>query len=213
MLTIDAVYIINLARRPDRMDAFYKQSGQALMGWKIPTERVEAVDGMTETPPAWWPASRGAYGCYHSHMNTLLMAYNQKKGNILILEDDAEFCPDFNSLFKVFASEVPDNWGLVYLGGEHKGPHTAQLSESIEAPVKVSVPSNVRCTHAYCVHKDQIPYLYQHLQLNCTAEVDEVLWDWADAGFVNIYCPDPWLVKQSGSSSDIPKVQKQSSVV
>jgi hypothetical protein len=102
-------YVINLARRPDRL-AYQKKQAEDL---GLDLVRIEAVDGKNwdgwgfkkqgRSLEAKW---RGAAGCYFSHREALAYAIYLGVFPCMILEDDCVL------------SEVPmAEPGMVYLGG------------------------------------------------------------------------------------------------
>src|SRR5690606_11460541 len=62
-------FVINLDRRPDRMEAFTR--GLPADWPFVPVERVSAVDGATQRAPAGWRSGRGAYGLYLTYRDIL----------------------------------------------------------------------------------------------------------------------------------------------
>lgn len=102
-------YVINLARRPDRL-AYQKKQAEDL---GLDLVRIEAMDGKDwhgwgfkkqgRSLEAKW---RGAAGCYFSHRDAIFTAIHLDVFPCMILEDDCVL------------SEVPvAEPGMVYLGG------------------------------------------------------------------------------------------------
>ena len=142
----DAVYLINLDRRVDRLANARGQLER--IGLWSHTERVPAIDlgqpGTTldtvlskvaehgcaltalatkrlQLPPEsklfGMDLTPGAVGCALSHRAVWQKIVNRKDRVALILEDDVEFSPKMRSTFMDRWSRVPSDWGLVYLGG------------------------------------------------------------------------------------------------
>jgi hypothetical protein len=196
----DATFCINLDRRPDRWAEFLRDLPQA-WPWP-PPERLAAHDGAGGSPP-WWPAGPAAWGCYQSHMNVLRQAAGRRCRAVLVLEDDVMFCENFLNLARCWLSQVPEDWQVLYLGGEHTLGPVPLLTEMPDGCPSVLEPSGVRRTHAYVVRGTTLPYLSSYLAQNTWDEVDVVLNDFIQAGGVSSYCPGPWLVGQRGGVSDL----------
>lgn len=75
---IEAVFYINLARRPDRRT----QIEEMLAQYGIPAERFEAIDASP---------SPGIIGCTQSHRDILALSAKRGYHTVLILEDDFIF--------------------------------------------------------------------------------------------------------------------------
>lgn len=198
--TVDAVFVVSLARRPDRLEAFHKRIPA---DWPLPPPVViDAIDGSVDSPPAWWRATRGAWGCYRSHREILACSHDEGLERILVLEDDATFVPDFAA--RVATLDVPADAAQVYLGGQHLGPPT-------KGPPGWLVGTNVNRTHAYAVWgRDAMAILLEHL------EPDPVRWTSRHHvdhhygilhrdGRIRAYTAQPWLCGQVGGTSDVGK--------
>lgn len=197
----DAVYCINLDRRPDRWERFQSQMPA---DWPFrPIQRVAAMDGRRVPPPAWWSQGGGAWGCYRSHVQIIEQALNTGLRSLLILEDDALFDPQFTEKAVRFVQELPPDWGMVYLGGQH-------LFVDQHPPLRISPlvyrPYNVNRTHAYALRGPMIQRVYHHLmQQNWEPKdhIDHHLGRFHQTQKSAIYCPANWLVGQMEGDSNI----------
>jgi len=192
----DKIICINLDRRGDRWQSFIGSLRcQLLRG----AQRFNAIDGLKCKPPTWWIAGPGAWGCYRSHLMILEHCLNQKAKSVLIFEDDSVFVFDFQRKFKKFANELPHNWSMLYLGGEHlEKPHKI-TDEVYEA-------KNINRMHAYALRGEMIQTLYNHLcsvQWQRNVPIDHYVAQLHAEQGKGIYCPRRWLVGQSGGESDI----------
>lgn len=178
----DAVYVINLDRRTDRMerlDAQLKQLG-------IEYERFSAIDGKAQGID---PANAGRM----SHQK-LIAQLNKTKA--LILEDDALFVDNFQERFDRVMSSLPKDWDVFYLG--------VLLQNNIGKllPVNKHWHRQVMSVgmHAYCVNPNKTDYFAQELD-----KYD----GWVDvcfrllAGKTKAYVAQPNLVTQFPSFSDL----------
>ncbi len=197
----DAVYCVNLDRRKDRWRSFKKGLPS---DWPFRAiKRVSAIDGKMIPTPDWWSQGGGAWGCYRTHLNLIENALNTGKNSILLMEDDATFCKDFTQKASAFLEALPDDWGLVYLGGQHLFVHK-------NPPLKINDlvyrPYNVNRTHAFAIRGKMLKKIYRHLLRQ----------DWQKGNHIDhhlgrlhqqrkdpIYTPAEWLVGQAEGKSNI----------
>lgn len=111
---IEAVFYINLARRPDRRT----QMEEMLTQYGISAERFEAIDASPEP---------GIIGCTQSHRDVLALAAKRGYRTVLILEDDfiitvppSQFHAYLQSVFK---SNIPFD---VFMLSYHIEPGASQ---------------------------------------------------------------------------------------
>ncbi len=199
--TFDAAFCINLARRPDRWERFTKQIPA---DWPfVEIQRFDAVDGRQVPTPAWWRAGAGAWGCARSHVTLIERALNSGWKSLLIFEDDAVFCEGFTGRVTEFLKELPNSWGMIYLGGQH-------LAIDRHPPQKVSDgvyrPYNVNRTHAYALQRPTMEKVYQHLMRNDwqrNHHIDHHFGLLHQTRQAPVYCPATWLVGQDEGQSNI----------
>ncbi len=201
----DRVYCINLDRRPDRWQRFLDGVPSDWPFAKV--ERVAAIDGNQVPAPDWWRPTAGAWGCYRTHHRLIEQALNEGLESILILEDDALFGSKFAGDVKRFLGRVPDDWGMLYFGGQHlKADRVPPRSINEE----VCVPHNVNRTHAYALRGSTMEAVYRHLSSDRWQQghhVDHHLGRFLerhDERFP-VYCPRHWLVGQAGGESNITR--------
>jgi hypothetical protein len=200
-LDFDEVHCINLDRRPDRWERF---CGQIPTDWPFAKiQRFPAIDGRQVSPPSWWKAGAGAWGCYRSHLTLIEQAINRGARSVLLFEDDAIFDRDFTSKCLTFLKSLPDDWGMIYLGGQH-------LKVKDVAPVRINDqvfrPFNVNRTHAYALRGRTLIDVYQHLcrtDWHRNHHIDHHLGLFHQAGQYPVYCPVEWLVGQAAGQSNI----------
>ncbi len=155
------VYCVSLlSKRPERRERLDRHLVEAGWPFAMP-EYYSAIHGETVGHPEWWRVGNGAWGCYRSHLNILERCLNEGIESVLILEDDAVLHHDFPKRVEQFLTKVPDDWGMLYLGGQH-------LHENITPPRSINdevmIPFNVNRTHAYAVRGEEyLKRLYHHL--------------------------------------------------
>ena len=205
----DRVYVINCAHRPDRLEEVKKHLNETGM---VDTEKViyyPAIIGDWTTCPADWRSGRGAWGCLRSHqriMEDVIHARDEnevpKLMNVLVLEDDVIFKEDSLEKLNEFMEDVPDDWGQIYLGGQHRRDPTPTDSPN------VIVGNSINRTHAYAVNQPNYTKFYRHISYardyrGTDHHIDHQLEkahrrkDW------KVYCPKEWVVGQRGGRSNI----------
>ena len=133
----DHVYLINLKRRPDRLANFMQYYNASDMV-HVPYTKFEAIDGgeldieriplsdlaraelkeieTTGFRSKHYQLTKGAIGCYLSHVK-IWEDVLQKGHNItLILEDDAKIPKDMLWNLNISIVNVPVDWDVVLLG-------------------------------------------------------------------------------------------------
>ena len=114
----DKIFCVNLDRRPDK----WALSELEFKKYGIDVERFSAVDGNTLTqPPGGCKINAAEMGCSLSHIAILKRMISEGWQRILIVEDDVEFAENVNTLFPEYVKQVPPNWDMLYLGGNHIG--------------------------------------------------------------------------------------------
>jgi hypothetical protein len=195
----DAVVVISLARRPDRLEAFW---GRLPARWPLPRpELLKAVDGREQPPPAGWRATAGAWGCAWSHYVALSLAIEGGIERLLVLEDDVTFVPDFADRLEALA--IPEDAGQLYLGGQHLAkpqalPDRADLVRGV----------NVNRTHAYAVIgraalETLRGWILPSTEWRCRHHVDHRMGVLHRERRVGVYAVRPWLCGQASGMSDV----------
>lgn len=135
----DNVIVINLDRRPDRM----QKVDQQLQDLGITYERQSAVDGK----------ELGIHPIKATCMSHI-EAIKKYDGLTLILEDDALFCSDFNQRFADHIESLPENWDIMFLGGIFK-------MNSKDIWNKNAFLSGLQ---AYCVNPAKVDYIIEKMK-------------------------------------------------
>ena len=178
----DAVVVINLDRRTDRMEKLVPQ----LEELGIEYERFSAVDGKELGID---PIVAGTM----SHV-AVLKKYKDKK--ILILEDDAFFVEDFNSKFEEVIKTLPEDNDVFYLGALVPKDNGKVISVNEHWARQVLTTG----TQAYSIKPEKMNYFIEKL--------DGYEW-YIDIGMrvfaepYNAYIAQPNLVTQFPSYSDL----------
>ncbi len=212
---VQRAFLVNLDRRDDRLRQWL---GQLPKPWPFPEpERFPAIDGRRLATPPQWRAGNGAWGCYRSHLLILEKCLLEGIDSYVVFEDDAGFADDFAARVRLFVDELPDDWGLAYLGGQHlyAGKHPPQkITEHVYRPY------NVNRTHAFMVRgRPAMKTLYRHLNWSDwhnKHHIDHhlgrliqrryqmvVQGKHVESESLPVYTPDRWLVGQLPTKSNI----------
>lgn len=198
----ERVYCVNLKRRPDRLARVRANMEEVRWPFARP-QFINAIDGKNVPHPSWWGAGGGGWGCFRSHLRLIEECLNEGVESVLLLEDDALFPLDFTDRVTEFLAAVPDDWGMLYLGGQHLRVNAR--------PPRVVVPGvyqpyNVNRTHAFALRGDTMRAVYKHLtqaDWNKGDHIDHHLGRFHQQRNHPIYCPGKWLVGQAEGKSNI----------
>ena len=110
----EKVYCINLKERNDRWESCLKKFKEYDI---VDVERVEGVRKKVCNDEK----NNGRYGCTASWEKVLKKIVQDNVSTALVFEDDFEFRFNKRDLFKKLnrsISQLPDNWDMLYFGGE-----------------------------------------------------------------------------------------------
>lgn len=197
MIHFDRVHLINLKRRPDRLEKFWSRLPRS---WPFAQpELVYGLDGDKIPKPSWYTQQAGAWGCLRTHLQLYEDALNDGH-SIFIFEDDCVFANDFDARIGAFTAHVPSDWDMVYLGGLHRSPVQ-------HAPVRlndqVCLGRAITTTYAYGISARFLKTLYPLLLEAEQHHIDQMLARLMSAHEWRVYCPVPWLVGMDAGPSDI----------
>ena len=205
----DRVYVINCAHRPDRLEETKKHLEETRMADNDKVHYYPAIIGDWTTCPADWGSGRGAWGCLRSHQRILEDVIHARDDrhmmaldNVLILEDDVIFKDDSLEKLNEFMEVVPDDWGQIYLGGQHR-----RHPKDTDIP-NVIIGKSINRTHAHAINGPSITSVYRHISYasdyrGSSKHIDHQLElahrraDWP------VYCPKEWVAGQRAGASNI----------
>ena len=193
----DRAICVNLDRRTDRWQALNAGLPQP---WPFaPVQRLSAIDVKRCPPPAWFAHEAGQWGAVRSHLRAIEDSLNDGVHSLLVLEDDAEFCPGFLEQFHRFITDVPADWEMLFLGGSH----TRGQRQAINAHVEI--PAYITLAHAYALRGEGLRKAYDALNQYTPkrAEIDHRLGALSASGQIAVYAPRSWLVYQAAGYSDL----------
>lgn len=176
-------YVVNLKRRPDRLDNFYNACS-------FPKEEIEVVygfdgknyDNELETEQTLYNKLSddllpGEKGCLISHLRIFKDIVDKKIPFAMIFEDDAIFCDDFKYKIEQCIDEMPKDTKIVYFGGRF-GPNFKMtpgsfvpISENIVAHKNVNwydrdCGNHDRGTFGYIISYSLAEYLVSYFDAN-----------------------------------------------
>jgi len=137
----DKIFCVNLDKRTDR----WQECQEIFNKHKLEVERIPAVYGMDlgfplsdnidkngyVHPPHMNGINVGAIGCSVTHLFVAKYAKQLNLKNYLVLEDDVDFIDDLNPIFETISREIPNNWDLLYFGGNHFSGKPTQYSQHL----------------------------------------------------------------------------------
>jgi hypothetical protein len=188
------IYLINLARRPDRL----QQSISEFMALGIPFGRVTIFEAYDR------PEGNANRGCTESHRGVLeLIAHAKSPKPSLVLEDDflrmytnsaKRFHVDVQAAFSVMQAELPADWGLLYLAAHYGNMPRERVSPHLIRP------GNILTTGAYGVTADMAREMAPYI--SGTGPIDNLFWRFSNG--LRAYVADsPRLFVQRPSVSDL----------
>lgn len=183
----DEVLCINLKERADRRKETIEEVGQYDIEFNF-FEASGPVQSERLLP--------GECGAFKSHRNAILYARQKRHSQVLILEDDVELCPDFNTKFSEAINKVPDDWDMIYFGGNH------------ESEPELLGDGLLKCSQTFAIHCIGVRWsAYEPILQMCRAYDMLVPIDYLYAELhrnsLNVYAFSPALAFQRVGYSDI----------
>lgn len=208
------IYLINLVRRPDRLKNFLLHYNESdLKNFNI--TKFDAIDGskldetnvpLSELATAelqqlktigfrtkHYQLTKGAIGCYLSHVKVWEDILKNDKEFVLVLEDDAHLPPDFLAKVNDNMKHIPTDWDIVLLGYLCKQCFEYHQYKEVE---------RFQLTHAYIIRKSAIiKIMNSNTLFPITQQIDALMSELSS--IINIYSFKTKLVKQFQSRTDI----------
>ena len=187
----NGTYCINLLSRMDKWEECLKEfdkHGLCVEWYKGVDGKILDYDG---------PIKKGHIGCVLSHKDIIENAREAGLESVLIFEDDVAFDDDLNDKFNEWIKEVPEDWDMLYFGGNHNVREVKRCDEHLMRVTKTQT------THAYAVKCTVYDMVIDKLE-SLGAEVDVMYTDLQK--LCNAYCFTPRLAWQRPCISDIQGV-------
>ena len=204
-LGLDAMFLLNLERRPERRkyaDEQFKSIG--LTGVKHwPAVDATAL-GLRSIVKDITP---GMIGCYRSHRDIMKHCLDNNINSYIVFEDDPVFIGGFNHFIALAIENIPPDWEFIYWGcHEHKNGQPLKFINEYWA-----IPCSVWGTQCFMIRNRQtIQKIYDGLeqmimQIDCQLS-QMVLRDKK----INHYAVQPCAVWQKTElESDVQEPNKQ----
>jgi GR25 family glycosyltransferase involved in LPS biosynthesis len=211
------IYLINLDRNPDRLTHFASQwKNSDLKSKEI--NRVSAVDGNEINISTYvserafgemnaitnagyrtkhYQLTKGAVGCYLSHLKTYKHIADGDKPYGLILEDDIIIPKNFHKQIKGVLKNIPNNWDILLLSCHCITCKRKEMYSSVH---------KFFWTHCYIISKECAERLMKELgdkpiEQQIDAELGEMT---VEQNWPIIYCVNNSIASQShGFKTDI----------
>jgi len=161
------IFILNLKKREDRLQHITKQLKKiGCQNYKI----IESVDGQYLNNLS--TIKNGAYGLVMTYFKLYEEIKDKNLQEIILIEDDCVFSDDFCNEIELFYHNVPNDWSILYFGGNHN-THAGS-----EKPIKinnfVSKVHNTFSAHCVVIKFEVFKKIINFLNEN-VKEVDVVL--------------------------------------
>lgn len=113
----DRVVVINRPDRPDRREKLETHLREIAWPFRAPQWHAAVPGNMMPPPPSDWKSTRNIWANLQSHLQIIREAYDAGAEHLLVMEDDCLYLPGFLPRVREFLGAVPEDWGLMYLGG------------------------------------------------------------------------------------------------
>jgi len=192
----DKTYCINLKHREDRLTSFNNEVIKFDLG---NYERYDAILGSSIRENINSRLLDGEIGIIETNINILNESKKNKFNNVLIIEDDCYFTEDIVKINE-FMKFVPDDWDMLYFGGNHN------THMNIKPPIHIN-DYVVKLHNTYSAHmvgiKSNLFDVIIPLLKNYDKQID-VIYSELQKKY-NVYSFYPGVAKQQSGYSDIQK--------
>lgn len=182
----DCIVLINLDRRPDRLEEFEEQAKSIGLVY----ERHSAFDaqGVVDNRGR---QMRGIEACTKSHYDVLTKAMNDGVQRLFVFEDDANFVDNFNEEFAKTWAEMPEDWDLFYGG--------LWLHNFIKYAERLVKPTFSYSAHAWGIDRKAMETVHRNLTGKSVIDLELSIMNER----MNAYCAKPALIYQRPGYSDL----------
>jgi len=209
------VYVINLKKNTERLNNFMNEYNKSDLK-DIPINVFSAIVGKEldlvnyVTPAAYkqilttevlknrkyhYELTRGAVGCYLSHLNIWKKIAESNKKFGLIFEDDVKIATDFFARLMIGLKDVPNEWDIYTCG------IMCLKCDINHNYIKVN---RFWGLHGYIIKKESAKIIYNELNKLINKQIDADLSLLIKYGKIKIYSINPIIVAQDGNfGSDI----------
>ena len=219
----DQIYLINLDRRPDRLERFMNSLDTSDMK-DMKVLRMNAVDGseidisrvpLSETAKGelkqiettgfrskHYQLTRGAIGCYLSHVKVWKDIVEKGHKNGLIFEDDVTLPENMYERMMNSMKGVPDDWDVLLFGFHCKECENVKNYRKVDRFILL---------HCYAIsYSGIVKMLKTNSLFPITQQIDSYMSE-LSPDILNIYTVKNPIIHQNGSRTDIqmPIIKKK----
>lgn len=209
-LSNTSIYMINLDRNADRLESFIEQYMMSDLRYKQ-FQRIPAVDGKdldiksyvtnhaykeimqiekTGYRTKHYQLTRGAIGCYLSHVKAYELVEQGDSDYAIIFEDDVAIDPQLLFKLNKIIETMDDNWDMLVLGCH------CIVCEKHESYLDIE---KFFFMHGYVVKKNSAKKLGELLKAKkISQQIDSEISDMITQGHFRVYCLKDRLANQSG---------------
>lgn len=202
----DRTILLNLARRTDRRDRFYREV-ESVPDWPFSVPQCcYGVDGalLPDMPEAWKQTdlTKGAYACTQSYARIMEDAFASGAESVLVFEDDCFFVDPstWSARTRNFLANVPDDWDAIYLGGNHRQANSFPPVVVNDLVLRAYM---LTATHAFIMRKSFMSAVYPRLHALPPVICDLTMARVMKQLQLKVYTPHRWLCGQRAMGSDI----------
>lgn len=211
----DHIYLINLDRRPDRLERFMKTYNASDMK-DMSLSKISAIDGseidISKIPLSevakgelkqiettgfrskHYQLTRGAIGCYLSHVKVWRDVIENGDSHALIFEDDVNVPKDITQRIEQSIKNIPKDWDIVLFGFHCKDCENMTNYRKVNRFILL---------HCYIISNTAILKILKTQSLfPIQQQIDSYLSELAE-DVLNIYTVKNPIVNQNGSRTDI----------
>ncbi len=123
------IFVINLKKRTDRLRHIQEVLKKINCN---DYEIVEAIDGNTINRSLF--INQGALGLVQTYFKIFELIKDKPTEEIILIEDDCVFSENFCENVNHFLNELPNDWNILYFGGNHNislAPPPSKLTEHV----------------------------------------------------------------------------------
>lgn len=199
----ERVVVLNLPYKSDRRKRLARHLAELELADPSKIVWQRALAGDWSPPPAWFKAGNGAWGCLQSHLRVVQDALMDGVESYCVLEDDVVFKTGAGDGLKRMVRALPQNWGQLYLGGQHLAEPKQRLEGGLWQP------HNVNRTHAFALHRRAFVRFQQHIShapdyiARGPWHIDHQLGVAHERADWLVYAPDWWIAGQEAGASNI----------
>ena len=160
-------FVINLKRRPDRLESFKKQCPieydtiNVIHGFDGKNVSLEESARERNMVNKFNKMSEGEIGVFISHLRIYQLIIKEDIPLAFIMEDDAIFCNDFITKFNNVEQEIPSDTSILFIGGrftpDFRMRQCSHVTEHIVKHINIETWNGNdmdRTFHAYIISKE-----------------------------------------------------------